>query len=138
MYQESVVQKPAASGAKFLHPVALGLILFGLAACASTPEPPTRELQAAELAISNAEQARVADYAATDMDQARRKLASAKVAVTDEEMDLAQRLAIEAQVSADLASAKTEMLKAKEVNDEMQDSIDALTQETQRNSGARQ
>lgn len=122
---------------KYLRHAVLGFALVGLAACASAPEPPTAELQAAEQAIDNAEQARVADFSASEFDQARRKLAAAQDAVGDKEMELAQRLAVESRVSADLASARTEMIKAKAVNDQLQDNIDALTRETERNAGVR-
>src|SRR5687768_547153 len=95
-----------------------GLLLLG--ACASAPLPPTQQLQAAELAITNAEQARVADFAAEDLNRAREKLAAANVAVQAEEMVNAGYLADEARVSAELATAKTEMLKARAVNEEME------------------
>jgi hypothetical protein len=114
------------------------LAVLSLGACASMPEPPLQELQAAELAITSAEQAGVADYAAPQLNQAREKLASARTAVEQENMVLAARLADESKVEADLASANAEMSKAKVVNDEMQASIDTLKQEMSRNSGARQ
>jgi ribosome-associated translation inhibitor RaiA len=114
------------------------LAVLSLAACASMPEAPLQELQAAELAITSAEQAGVADYSAPQLNQAREKLASARTAVQQEQMVLAARLADESKVEADLALASTEMLKAKAVNDDMQDSIDTLKQELQRNSGTRQ
>jgi hypothetical protein len=118
--------------------LATAFAVLSLAACASMPEAPLQELQAAELAITNAEQAGVAEYSAPQLNQAREKLASARTAVQQEEMVLAARLADESKVEADLASANTEMLKAQAVNAEMQDSIDDLRQETLRNSGARQ
>jgi hypothetical protein len=118
---------------------ALAIVLAGaLGACASMPAPPAQELQAAELAITNAEQAGVADYAAPELGRARDKLASARSAVEREEMVLAANLATESKAEADLASANAEMLKARAVNKEMQDSIDTLKQEMQRNSGVRQ
>ena len=109
--------------------------LLMLAACASTP-PPTAALQAAELAIANAEQARVADYASLELSEAREKLSAARSAVEQKKMSLAQRLAEQSRVDADLASAKAEAAKAKAVNDEMQKSIDTLKQEMQRTPGA--
>jgi hypothetical protein len=118
--------------------VLAGVIAASLGACASMPEPPAQELQAAELAITNAEQAGVADYAAPELGRARDKLASARSAVEREEMLLAANLAEESKVEADLASANAEMLKARAVNEEMQDSLDTLKQELQRNSGVRQ
>jgi putative cell wall-binding protein len=109
--------------------------LLTLAACASTPKPPTQALQAAELAITNAETNRVQDYASSELNEARQNLAAANSAVQMKEMELAQRLAEQSRANADLASARTEMLKAKAVNDEMQKSIDTLKQEMQRNTG---
>ena len=47
----------------------MGLLL--LTGCASTPQPPTQALQAAEMAITTAEQARVADYASPELGAAR-------------------------------------------------------------------
>ncbi|MDO8272165.1 MAG: DUF4398 domain-containing protein [Gammaproteobacteria bacterium] len=113
-------------------------IVLALAACASAPVPPTQQLQAAELAISSAEQDRVADFAPQDLKQAHDKLSAARTAVQAEDMEQAERLADEARVSAELASARTALLKTQAVNEEMQQSIDALQQEILRNSGARQ
>lgn len=118
--------------------VATGLVILSLAACASTPQPPDQEIQAANLAISRAEQSRVADYAALELNQAREKVAAARVAVQEEDMTLALQLAEESRASAELASARTEMLKARKVNDDIQAGIDTLKQEMLRNTGTRQ
>jgi urease gamma subunit len=53
-------------------------------------------------------------------------------------MTTALYLAEESRASAELASARTEMLRQKEVNDDMQQSIETLKQEMLRNSGTRQ
>ncbi len=111
--------------------------LLTLAACASVPPPPTAALQAAELAITSAEQARVADYAAPELGAAREKLTAARAAVQAEKMDLARRLAEQSRVDAELAMARSEAAKAAVVNAEMKKSTDTLKQEMQRNSGAR-
>ena len=117
---------------------ALLIGIVGLAACASAPLPPTSELQAAELAIASAEQDQVADYALPELNDARKNLDAARIAVSNEDMVLASYLATESAANAQLASARTEMLKAKAVNEEMQKSIDTLKMELQRNSGANQ
>lgn len=114
------------------------IAIAGLSACASAPLAPTTELQAAELAIANAEQNQVENYALPELNDARRKLDAARVAVSNEDMMLATYLATESTADAQLATARAEMLKAKAVNDEMQKSIDTLKMELQRNSGARQ
>ena len=100
--------------------------------------PPTNELQAAELAIASAEQDQVADYALPELNDARKSLDAARVAVSNEDMVLATYLATESAANAQLASARTQMLKAKAVNEEMQNSIDTLKLELQRTSGASQ
>lgn len=111
--------------------------MLALPGCASAPKAPERALQAAEQAITTAEQARVADYASPELGEARRNLTAARDAVKDEEMVLAERLAVQSRSDAELALAKAEAAKARAVNLEMQESIDALKQEMQRNSGDR-
>lgn len=112
------------------------LILL-LTACATTPIPPSEELLAAELAISSAEQERATDFAPQAMKQAHDKLGAARTAVAAEDMDLALLLADESRVSAELASARASEMKAKVINDEMQQRIEALEQEILRNTGNR-
>lgn len=125
-------------GRRLVMPLLAGTALvLALASCASAPLPPDAQLQAAQLAISGAEQERATDFAPLDMKQAHDKLGAANEAVVAQEMELARRLADEARVSAELATAKASELKAKAVNDEMQQSIAALQQELNRNSGAR-
>jgi hypothetical protein len=111
--------------------------LITLTACASAPPAPTHALQAAETAITSAEQARVADYASVELNEARENLAAARKAVQEENMERAERLAKQSRVNAELASAKAELIKAKAINEEMETSIEVLKQEMQRGSGER-
>lgn len=111
--------------------------LLALSACASAPKAPDRALQAAAQAITTAEQARVADYASPELIEARNNLTEARRAVAREEMAMAERLAEESRVNAELALAKTEAIKAKAINDEMIKSTEVLKQEMLRNSGAK-
>lgn len=120
-----------------LHKAWAAAGLLALGGCATTPEAPTQELQAAELAIASAEQERVADYASADLNQAREKLAAARRAVRDEQPVQARYLAEESRVKAVLASAKAEEAKAKAINDEMRESIETLKEEMRRNAGER-
>lgn len=112
--------------------------LLALAGCATPPVPPTEELQAAESAISNAEQARVADYASTELTMARQKLTLANAAVRDGRMVQAEYLATESRTHAEVALARAQELRAKAVNDDMQQSTDTLKEEMKRATGARQ
>lgn len=116
-----------------LLPAFAALVL--LSSCASTPVPPTSDLQAAEQAIASAERARVADYASVELSVARDKLTAARGAVQEKNMTQAQRLAQEARADAELASAKAEVARARVVNEQMQKGTDTLKQEMQRKSG---
>ena len=119
-----------------LHLAALIAGLLVLAGCATTP-PPSQAMQAAQLAITSAERDRVAEYAAPELGQARTKLAAAREAVNQKQMVQAERLALQARASAELASAKSDAAKAALVNDEMNKSIEVLREEMQRSTGAR-
>lgn len=120
---------------KLLRVIAVSGLLV-LAACASRPVPPTEALRAAEQAIANAEQARVADYASVELSEARKELAAARTAVQQDQMVLAGRLALQSRTGAELALAKAEAAKARAVNDDMRKSAETLKQEMQRNPGA--
>jgi len=124
-------------GAPSLRLVAAAAGLLTLVACASTPPAPTQALQAAETAITSAEQARVSGYASIELNEARENLAAARKAVQNEDMAQAERLAEQARVNAELASANAGLTKARAINEEMQTSIDILKQEMQRGPGAR-
>jgi hypothetical protein len=108
-----------------------------LGACATAQPPPTAALQAAESAIAAADQARAANYAPQELTEARRNLNAAEDAVRQENMALALRLADQARVGAQLASARAEVAEAKLVNDEMIRNIAALKADNQRNTGAK-
>ena len=112
--------------------------LLLLSGCASAPTPPTAALQAAEMAIANADQARVADYSFSELGEAREKLTAARSAVQKEDMVLALRLAEQSRINAELAVAKADVAKANAVNNEMQQSTRDLKQEMQRKSGETQ
>jgi outer membrane PBP1 activator LpoA protein len=105
-----------------------------LNACASAPEP-TAQLQAAQQAISDAERAEANRHAANDLSDARNKLTAANAAVETKDMEQAARLADQARVDAELASARTAAVKAQAVNEEMRRGSEALQQEIQRNTG---
>jgi hypothetical protein len=115
--------------------LAAGLILIG--ACASAPPAPTESLQAARGAIETAEKADAGRYAAVELGEARKRLASADASVSAEKMSLAERLAKESRAQAELASSKTAAAKANEVNDEMKRSTETLIEEMKRTSGGR-
>jgi len=109
-----------------------------LGACASTPPVPTASLDAARLAISNAERGEAGQYAASELAEARTELSSADADVAQMRMVDAERMANQSRTEAELALATTGQKKAQAVNDEMQQSAGTLIQEMQRNTGASQ
>jgi len=116
--------------------VAVGLSgALVLAACASTPPAPNAQINAAQVAIANAEQAEAGRHAAGELSEARAKLASANTAVQAEQMVAAAQFAEESKVEAELASARATAFKARTVNEEMQRSTGALVDEMQRVEG---
>ena len=104
-----------------------------LAACATAPQAPTAQLLTAEQAIASAEQAQVNRFTSTELSTARTELAAARAAMLAKDMLQAERLAVQAQLSANLDMANAELLKARAINQDMQQGIQALTQEAQRN-----
>jgi hypothetical protein len=106
--------------------------LMLLSACASAPLAPTASLDAAKVAIANAEKADASQYAGAELSEAREKLVLANGAVKDESMILAERLAEQSRVEAELASARTATAKAVSVNEELSLGNDALIEEMQR------
>ena len=118
-----------------LHPLAvtgIAVTLMFLAACASAPVAPDSALDAAKVAISNAEKAEAGQFASAELGEARQKLALADGAVVEKNMVSAERFAQESRVQAELASARTAAAKAMTVNKEMERGADALSEEMQR------
>lgn len=112
--------------------------MLALASCMTSPIAPTQELQSAEQAISQAENARVADYSSTELRGARDKLTAAKAAVHKEDMVLAKRLAEQSEVEAYLALAKAQVAKAEMVNNEIMKGTKSMKEEMLRNKGVQQ
>lgn len=115
----------------FVSACLLGMAML-FAACASAPPAPDSAMDAAKVAISNAEKADASHYAGAELSEAREKLAMADKAVGEESMVLAERFAQQSRVQAELASARTAAAKATAVNKEMERGADALTEELQR------
>ncbi len=91
--------------------VLVGVLLVGLAGCASTP-PPTAELGAANAAITVAATPDSQRYAADELAAARNQLTAAQAAMAKQDYPQAQQLAARAQADADLARAKGRALGA--------------------------
>jgi hypothetical protein len=115
--------------------IAVPAIFLFTAACASTPPIPSASLQAAQQSIANAERVESGTHAAAELSEAKAKLAAAQSAVDAKNMLAAERLADEAHVEAELAVAKTGVVKANAVNADIERSNATLVEEMQRNAG---
>jgi hypothetical protein len=121
--------------ARFQRPLVgavLAGVLVAIGACASAPPAPESALDAAKVAITNAEKADANRYAGAELGEAREKLALAGGAVQQEKMILAEQLAQQSRVQAELASARTGAAKAAEVNAELARGAAALNEEMER------
>lgn len=97
--------------------------------CVSKQPVAIESLLAAEQAIESAERARVSEYAAAELMQARDILGRAKLAKTKKDLINADRLAQQSLVIAQLAFARAELVKAEQINSEVEYSIEQLKQE---------
>lgn len=104
-----------------------------LTACASVPLP-TEKLLAAESAIARANVSRGDESGSAELRAARTKLAAAREAVAQDEMLQATRLAEEARLDADLATARLEVIKAQFSVEAMRKGNEALRQQGLRNA----
>lgn len=113
-----------------------------LGACATAAVAPTSALDAARVAIVNAEKMDASHYAGAELDAARQKLQRAERAAKadddeQENMVLAERYAQQARIEAELAMARTESRKAAEINDDLIRSAEALEAEMNRPGASR-
>ncbi len=105
-----------------------------LAGCATQSERPTQEMARAQALIDQAEKAGAQRYAAVQLDQARQKLDLAKAADQKGRHDDAQQRATEAAADAELAVAMANSGEAQRAAAEVQQSVETLREEAQRNS----
>ncbi len=105
-----------------------------LAGCATQSERPTQEMARAQTLIDQAEKAGAQRYAAVQLQQARQKLDLAKAADQKGRHDDAQQRATEAAADAELAVAMADSGEAQRAATEVQQSVETLREEAQRNS----
>lgn len=100
--------------------------------CASQGPIPTEQLTKARVLVEQADKADAQRYAPADLQRAHDELSSAEKAVNDHKYDDARRYAENAQVDADLASARASSGEALRAAHEVNRSIDSLRQESER------
>lgn len=111
------------------------LSAFGTVGC-STPRTPAQEVKKADLAIASANTSGAPTDAPLELQLAREKAEKAKSALQSNDFKLAQRLAEQAQVDAQLAEAKAESESARASAVELEQTIGVLRDEAERGNGS--
>jgi hypothetical protein len=96
---------------------------------------PFEKITAVQKAIDDARESNAIINAPLELKLAEDKLAKAKLAINEEEFEMARRLADEALIDAKLAEAKSRSERAKKLDQEMRNSIDTLRHELERSEG---
>jgi len=113
---------------------AIGIALFAAAAGCATSPVPDEKIAVAKAALQNAEQSGAPELAPLELAQARDKLARAEKAAADHDAQPATQLAEQANVDAQLAAATAQEKRSHKAAMEFDASLQALRQETLRNS----
>jgi predicted RNase H-like nuclease (RuvC/YqgF family) len=115
------------------------LAAMAVSACAGNDRradagaPEQQAIRRAEASINEAQNAGAFEQAGADLNRAREKLAKAREAVEDGDEELAERLAIEAQLDAEVASATAGNQEMQAALSELQNGIRTLQEEIRRN-----
>jgi predicted metal-dependent hydrolase len=91
------------------------------------------DLARAEASIAEAEKVGAYEHGSADLNRAREKLNAARKASEDGDEDVAQRLAIEADLDADVAAATARNQQMQVAVTELEESIRTLQDELRRN-----
>ena len=111
-----------------------GAVLILTVGCTSLKTPATADVAVSKAAVENAAGAGGSQFAPMEMAAAREKLARANKAMADKDYKLAVDLAAQAQADAKLAQGKANSAKAQASANSLQDDINVLRSELQRNN----
>ena len=111
---------------------AFAAVLAALTGCAANEPRPNDELVRARTLIEQARQSGANQFASTEAQNAQDKLQRAEVAADKKQHAVARRLAVQASLDAELASARTRSGKAEAAAEEVQASVATLRQEAER------
>jgi hypothetical protein len=110
----------------------LTLALGGLAACASTPPPPTEAMTRAETSVEQADRAGARRYDPGTLDSSKDKMAASRIAAEKGDKPAAKQYAEQAELDADLAAATARSADAKKAADEVKAGTETLRAEIAR------
>jgi hypothetical protein len=109
------------------------IVLLCMAGCATTPIP-NEKIAVARSSVQRAEQSGAPELAPVEMSAARDKLSRAEKAAANKEAQPATELAEQANVDAQLAEATAQKAKSHKQAMESDASLQALRQESMRNT----
>lgn len=111
------------------------LIIALLSACAATPPPndSVEQITRAELMLREAEEAGAVEHDPVNYRNAQKKLRKARDAIQAEQYQQADRLALEAEVDAQLAQTTAQTAEAEAAASELDNSIRSLDRESRKN-----
>ncbi len=108
--------------------------LCALAGCASSPPRPTEAMTRAETSVEQADQAGARRFDPGTLDTSKDKLAKSKIAADRGDQRLANNLAEQAELDAELSAATARSESAKKAAAEVRASIETLRAEIARNA----
>jgi hypothetical protein len=111
-----------------------GAALILAAGCTSLKTPATADVAVSKAAVDSAAGAGGTQFAPMEMTAAREKMVRANKAMADKNYELAIDLAAQAQADAKLAQGKANSTKAQAAADALQDDINVLRSELERNN----
>ena len=133
MYASSAIQTPTTKlkfNSAFLV-IPLAILIGGLGGCASTPVS-VEKMAVAESAVQRANTSSTSENAATELQIAVAKLASARQAVNNKDYDRARQLAEQAEVDAQVAELHAQSTRSRKAAQESQDAARVLREEINR------
>jgi Domain of unknown function (DUF4398) len=117
----------------FIVPIAAAGLLGVLAGCGGVSEVTKERVASSETAVQTAQQTvGTSEAGALEMQQAKEKLSLAQRELKQGNAEMAERLAAQAQLIAELAVAKSQSTQARKAADELTASIETLRQEAAR------
>ena len=108
------------------------LLCVLVSGCATEQSKPTEELTKARSVIQQADKGDAQRYAAADLQRAHDELSSAERAADNRKYDDARRFAEDAEVDADVATARGNSGAAEHAVQEIRQSMETLKQESER------
>ena len=118
---------------KILHPIVIGIVVAMAVGCSSLKSPATTDIAVTNAAVESAVVAGGSQFAPVEMNAARLKLIQARQAFEAGNYQLAINLSDQSRADAKLAQGKANSAKARAAADALEDDLQTLRSEINRN-----